>query len=107
MEISGNDLSVNLKSCIKNIFTKTDKKPEQQEKHRIVEDKVDLSFRAKEIQSAKAHLNDIPEIRNEKVTMIKERIERGIYQIDGGNIALKMLKESIENDGLTRLDIRA
>ena len=106
MDINANNLSVNLKSSIKEIFIKADKNHEQREKSCVVEDRVDLSFRAKEIQKAKANLNNIPEIRDEKVAILKEKIKKGIYKIDGEKIAFKMLKESVENDDLTGLDIR-
>ncbi len=59
------------------------------------EERVDLSTRAKDIQLAKKVLESLPEIREEKVQELKDRIEKGLYNVDGGKVADKMVGESL------------
>lgn len=59
------------------------------------EEKVDLSTQAKDIQLAKKVLDSLPEIREEKVQELKDRIEKGLYNVDSGKIADKMVGESL------------
>lgn len=61
------------------------------------EEKVDLSTRAKDIQQAKNALAKLPDVREEKVQEIKTQVKKGIYNINAGKIADKMVKESIIN----------
>ena len=58
------------------------------------EDKFEISQRAKEIAIAKKALMDNPEVRTEKVQMIKEQVEQGTYYIDPVKIAQKMLSKN-------------
>lgn len=62
------------------------------------EDKVELSPKAKEIQEAKKLLQAIPDVRNEKITLIKNQVEKGTYRINGEKTAAKMLEESLLNE---------
>ena len=62
------------------------------------EDQVVLSARATQILEARKVLGSIPDIREEKVALIKEQLENGSYDIDGQKIANKMLRESIFDD---------
>jgi len=59
------------------------------------EERVDLSTRAKDIQLAKKVLESLPEIREEKVQELKDRIDKGLYNVDGGKVADKMVGESL------------
>lgn len=61
------------------------------------EDRVHLSEKAKELQAAKKKLEEIPDIRMDKVNEIKQKIDDGSYDIDGKAIASNLLKETIEN----------
>ncbi len=60
-------------------------------------DSVELSPEAKTLGKAIAVLEDLPDIREEKVAEIRERIENGTYQVDGKDIAEKIIKESMLN----------
>jgi len=62
------------------------------------EDKVELSPKGKEIQEAKRLLESIPDVRNERITLIKKQIEKGTYQINGEKTAGKMLREMFLNE---------
>lgn len=61
-------------------------------------DSVKLSPEAKVMQEAIAVIETLPDVREEKVAQIRERIEDGSYQIDGKKIAEKMINESLVND---------
>jgi flagellar biosynthesis anti-sigma factor FlgM len=61
-------------------------------------DRVALSPEAKVMQKAIKVLEALPDVREEKVAQIKERIAEGSYQVDGKKIAEKMIKESVVND---------
>ena len=59
------------------------------------EEKVDLSTKAKDIQQAQNALNNLPDVREEKVQEIKVQVEKGTYKVNAEEIADKMVKESI------------
>ncbi len=61
-------------------------------------DRVALSPEAKIMQEAIKVLETLPDVREEKVAQIRERIEDGTYQVDGRKVAEKMINESIMND---------
>lgn len=61
-------------------------------------DVVALSPTARELQKAGKVLQDLPEVRLEKVNRIREQIESGTYRIDRARIADRMLRESLLND---------
>ena len=61
-------------------------------------DRVALSPEAKIMQEAIKVLETLPDVREEKVAQIRERIEEGTYQVDGRKVAEKMINESIMND---------
>lgn len=59
------------------------------------EEKVDLSTKARDVQTAKNAMAGIPDIREEKVQDLKNRIEAGTYGVNGEQIAGKMIGESL------------
>jgi negative regulator of flagellin synthesis FlgM len=62
------------------------------------EDRVLLSPMAKEIQMAKSQLQEIPDIRVEKVTEIKNQITQGTYPVSSEKIAHRLMGESLLNE---------
>jgi len=56
---------------------------------------VDLSSKAKDIQKIKQVLDQTPEVNDEKIQELKRKIESGSYEINPGQIADKMLRESL------------
>jgi len=58
-------------------------------------DKVELSQTANEVKKARAQLDAIPDIREEKVGELKDQIHGGTYKIDGKKIAFNILRESL------------
>ena len=101
MKIAGDNPYLKLGAYVKNI--KNDKEINVKDKEAskevgnevITGDKVDISSKAKEIREAKMLLNSLPDIREEKVAQIKERVENGSYQIEEKKTAAKMIKGSL------------
>jgi flagellar biosynthesis anti-sigma factor FlgM len=56
----------------------------------ISTDKIDISQKAKELSAA---INQLPEIREDKVKAAKEAIEAGNYNVDPTKLAERILKE--------------
>lgn len=54
-------------------------------------DRVELSTGSMDVQKAQEILQQTPSVRAEKVQALKERIERGEYQVDPYKVADKML----------------
>ena len=63
-------------------------------------DTVVISGAAKRIQEARTQLDEIPDVREDKVSQLKNEIENGTYRIDADKIAGNMIKEALFNDGL-------
>ena len=63
-------------------------------------DTVVISDAAKRIQEIRNQLDEIPDVREEKVAQLKNQIENGTYQINADKIAEKIIKEGLINDGL-------
>jgi negative regulator of flagellin synthesis FlgM len=89
MEITPKD-SVNIEAYVNQVQDK--------DKVQTKTDTVVLSDTAKRIQEAKKQLDAIPDIREDKVALLKEQVENGTYEIDAEKIADKMLKDSLLND---------
>ncbi len=59
------------------------------------EEKVNLSATARDIQQLKNTINQLPEVRTDKVQELQKKIESGAYQVDSGKLAEKMVGESL------------
>jgi len=99
MEITPKD-SVNIEAYVNQVQDKDKAQAttEKTEKQPTKTDTVVLSDAAKRIQEAKKVLDEIPDIREDKVAQLKEQIENGTYEIDEQKIADKMLKDSLLNE---------
>ncbi|MDR5659769.1 flagellar biosynthesis anti-sigma factor FlgM [Serpentinicella sp. ANB-PHB4] len=60
-------------------------------------DQVEISDKAKEFQIAMKAFKALPDIRENKVNEIKQRIETGSYNVSGQEIAEKMV-QSVQID---------
>lgn len=58
-------------------------------------EKVSLSSKAKDIQQIRQILDDIPDVREDRVRELKARIESGTYTVHPEKIAEKMAAESL------------
>jgi negative regulator of flagellin synthesis FlgM len=56
-------------------------------------DQVHLSGRAKEIAELKQVIQQMPEIRTDKVESLKKSIQEGSYKVDSFQVAGKILEE--------------
>ncbi len=70
------------------------------EKAAVKTDTVVISDAAKRVQEAKKQLDDLPDVRADKVAQLKKQIESGTYEINAEKTADKMIKEHLINDGL-------
>ena len=102
MEINGNqgigiDAYVNQVQD-KNKVENPDNKPE---KKAVKADTVIISDAAKRVQEARRQLDEIPDVREDKVSQLRSQIQNGTYEINADKIAGKMIKEGLLNDALT------
>jgi flagellar biosynthesis anti-sigma factor FlgM len=58
-------------------------------------DKVDLSGKAKEMAEMLSIINQLPEIRIDKVREIEKSINDGTYKVDPNKVASKMIDELV------------
>ena len=99
MEISDkNPVSIN--PYVKQIRQNESSAGPDRQKDRSVsgEDNVELSRAAGELKRTRKVLEEVPDVRQEKIERIKNQIENGTYEIKSDKIADKMVKESLMND---------
>jgi negative regulator of flagellin synthesis FlgM len=77
---------------------KTAASSEKTEKTATRMDTVEISDTAKRIQEARKQLDEIPDIREDKVAQLKRQIDNGTYAINAEKIADKMIKEGLINE---------
>ena len=58
-------------------------------------DTVVISDDARRIQEARAQLDAIPDVREDKVAELRDQIQNGTYQVDAEKTAEKLLKEHV------------
>jgi flagellar biosynthesis anti-sigma factor FlgM len=77
------------------------KDPIRNEGHRplnatpVAVERVELSAEAKDFQQIRQILDQIPDVREEKIQELKVRIESGKYKVDSEKVAAKMVGESL------------
>jgi negative regulator of flagellin synthesis FlgM len=101
MEINGNQ-SIGIDAYMNQVQDKNnvgtpDNKPE---KTAVKADTVVISDAAKRVQEARRQLDDIPDVREDKVSQLRSQIQNGTYEINADKIAGKMIKEGLLNDAL-------
>ena len=63
-------------------------------------DTVVISDAAKQIQEARSQLDAVPDVDEVKVAQLRKEIEAGTYHRSADEIASKMIKEGLINDGV-------
>ncbi len=58
-------------------------------------EKIELSSDVKDFNQIKKALDNIPDVREDKVQQIKKQINEGTYNVSGEKIAEKMVSESL------------
>jgi negative regulator of flagellin synthesis FlgM len=98
MEISDKN-PVQINSYINQVQQKTTSPDTSSGKEKVKagEDSVELSQNAQDLKLAQAALRDLPDIRSEKVSQLKQQIEEGTYEIKPNKIAGKMIEETLNN----------
>ena len=82
---------------------KADQATDQARESAVKTDTVVISDAAKRVHEARRQLDDIPDVREEKVAQLRNQIQSGTYKIDADKIAGKMIKEGLFNDFLKEL----
>lgn len=72
-----------------------EKTPESQASETPRGDKVSLSSKAREMQSAQQAVRQMPEVDLEKVAKVRAQLQNGTYVVDAQNAAANMLSESL------------
>lgn len=67
---------------------------------RVENDTVDLSSNANEIREMVHTVNNLPDMREEKVAEMKRRIASGTYRIMSEQVASHLIGETIENNNI-------
>ena len=62
-------------------------------------DTVVISDAAKRIQEARSQLDAVPDVDENKVAQLKKEIEEGTYRRSADEIAAKMIRDGLINDG--------
>ena len=92
---TGNSLT-KLISQYKTNEKKVNSETEKQSADSVVqEEKVSLSSAARDIQQAEKAIEELPDVREEKIRDLQEQIETGKYDVSGEKIAGKMISESL------------
>lgn len=99
MEITPKD-SVNIEAYVNQVQDKdkVETTSDQPEKQQVKADTVELSDMGKRVQEANKQLENIPDIREDKVAQLKEQVENGTYEVDAEKVADKMIRDSLLND---------
>ncbi|NOY65773.1 MAG: flagellar biosynthesis anti-sigma factor FlgM [Nitrospirae bacterium] len=63
------------------------------DKRQSVQDRVELSGKARELDALKKIINELPDVRARRVEEIKKAVESGNYTIDPNKVASKILEE--------------
>jgi negative regulator of flagellin synthesis FlgM len=106
MKVIGQNPYINLEAYAKNIKgrgrTGTEQGKETTAAERIAgkrtEESVVLSPEAKEIHAARQKLEDLPDVRQEKVNEIKKQLMNGSYSISDDKVASKMVEDALLNE---------
>jgi negative regulator of flagellin synthesis FlgM len=98
MKILNENPKLNITSYFNRIGNKytIGQKPENKSMVTSNDEKVALSNQIKELNEASTAIKMVPDIREEKITMIKEQISNGTYQIDHKKIAEKIILDILE-----------
>ena len=84
---------------------KADQATDQARESAVKTDTVVISEAAKRIQETRAKLDEVPDVREDKVAELRNQIQNGTYQVDAQKTAEKLLKEHLGNATFEELDI--
>ena len=84
---------------------KADQATDQAIESAVKTDTVVISEAAKRIQETRAKLDEVPDVREDKVAELRDQIQNGTYQVDAQKTAEKLLKEQLGKAAFEELDI--
>lgn len=61
-------------------------------------DIVSLTEKGREFKAAAEQMHSLPEIREDRVMLLKRQLEEGTYRVKGHRIAVNMINETLENN---------
>jgi negative regulator of flagellin synthesis FlgM len=101
MEI-GNNQGVQIDAYVNQVQdkNKVDPSENKSDKTAAKTDTVVISDAAKRIQEVRSQLDEVPDVNEEKVAQLRNEIENGTYEINADQIAGKMIREGLINDGV-------
>ena len=99
MEINGNQ-GIGIDAYVNQVQDKNKAGTNKPEKTAVKADTVVISDAAKRVQEARRQLDDIPDVREDKVSQLRSQIQNGTYEINADKIAGKMIKEGLLNDAV-------
>ena len=74
---------------------KADQAADQAKESAAKTDTVVISDAARRILEARAQLDEIPDVREDKVAALRDQIQNGTYKVDAEKTAEKLLKEHV------------
>ncbi|MCP3952148.1 MAG: flagellar biosynthesis anti-sigma factor FlgM [Desulfobacterales bacterium] len=100
MEVSGKNITTTLEAYASKVQETKKPVPADREKEQpsVKGDTVSLSREAREVASITQKLEETPDVREDKVTEIQEKIESGTYNVDGQKAANGLMMESLINE---------
>lgn len=103
MKISDDRTTQDIINHIKQVPNYKKVKPLDVKNHkneRLSEERVELSKKAIDLNKIRGVIQKTPDVREEKVNLLREKIASGNYNISGQEITDKMLKEFLLEDAL-------
>ena len=79
---------------------KVDPSENKSDKTAAKTDTVVISEAAKRNQADRSQLDEVPDVNEEKIAQLRNEIENGTYEINADQIAGKMIREGLINDGV-------
>lgn len=79
---------------------KVDHSENKSDKTAAKTDTVVISDAAKRVQEVRSQLDAVPDVDEEKVAQLRKEIEEGTYQRSADEIAGKIIREGLINDGI-------
>ena len=84
---------------------KVDQAADQAKESATKTDTVVISEAAKRIQETRAKLDEVPDVREDKVAELRSQIQDGTFKADAEKTADKLLKEHLGNAAFEELEI--
>jgi len=100
MEVTGKNITTTLEAYANKVqHTKQPAASDpEKEQPSVKGDTVSLSKEARQVAAVTQKLEETPEVREDKVAEIQEKISTGTYTVDGQKAATNLLAESLINE---------